>query len=102
MGELSRTEDLLKTGTEETINPLSRLEAILRGENIKPLSRIEKDLQDWMDEHGGGGGGSEGVHIGGLEASFAYRYFVYYSNITNFVKNDLYSTEANNIRPFTP
>lgn len=98
MGELSRTEDLLKTGTEETVKPLSRVEAILRGEKIKPLSRIEELLLEYSP----GGGGSEGGHVDGLEGSFAYRHFINYSNITNFVKNDLYSTEANNIRPFTP
>ena len=98
MGELSRTEDLLKTGTEETVKPLSRVEAILRGEKIKPLSRIEELLLEYSP----GGGGSEGGHVDGLEACFAYNYFINYSNITNFVKNDLYSTEANNIRPFTP
>lgn len=53
MGELSRVEDLLETGTEDTVNPLSRVEAILRGEDIKPLSRIEVLLE----EHSGGGKG---------------------------------------------
>ncbi len=53
MGELSRVEDLLETGTEDTVNPLSRVEAILRGEDIKPLSRIEALLE----EHSGGGKG---------------------------------------------
>lgn len=50
----SRTEDLLKTGIEETKKPLSRIEAILRGEDIKPLSRIEQALKDYS------GGSSNG------------------------------------------
>ena len=98
MGELSRTEDLLKTGTEETVKPLSRVEAILRGEKIKPLSRIEELLLEYSP----GGGGSEGGHVSDLEASFAYRYFIDFANRVNFVNDELYSTEANNIRPFTP
>ena len=99
MGELSRTEDLLKTGTEETVKPLSRVEAILRGEKIKPLSRIEELLLEYSP---GGGGGSEGGHISGFEASINYRYFIDFANRVNLVKDELYSTEANNIRPFTP
>lgn len=50
MGELSRWEDLLKTGSEDTVKPLSRVEAILRDEDITPQSRIEKLLKE-----GGGG-----------------------------------------------
>ena len=44
MSELSRVEDLLNTGVEEPVIPMSRIEAILRGEKIKPMSRIEEDL----------------------------------------------------------
>lgn len=52
-GTNSRTEELLVSGVEETKKPLSRVEAILRGEDVKPLSRIEKALKE------GGGGGSK-------------------------------------------
>ena len=38
---MSRTEDLLRTGTEEPVIAMSRIEKILRGEKIKPQSRIE-------------------------------------------------------------
>lgn len=38
---MSRTEDLLRTGTEEPVIAMSRIEQILRGEKIKPQSRIE-------------------------------------------------------------
>lgn len=38
---MSRTEDLLRTGTEEPVIAMSRIEKILRGERIKPQSRIE-------------------------------------------------------------
>lgn len=44
MSELSRVEDLLKTGVEEPVLPMSRLEAILRGEKITPQSRVEELL----------------------------------------------------------
>lgn len=44
MSELSRVEDLLNTGVEEPVIPMSRVEAILRGEKIKPMSRVEEDL----------------------------------------------------------
>jgi hypothetical protein len=44
MPELSRVEDLLATGVEEPVIPMSRLEAILRGEKIKPQSRVEELL----------------------------------------------------------
>jgi len=38
---MSRTEDLLRTGTEEPVIAMSRIEKILRGEKIIPQSRIE-------------------------------------------------------------
>ena len=44
MSELSRVEDLLNTGVEEPVIPMSRIEAILRGETITPMSRIEELL----------------------------------------------------------
>ena len=44
MSEQSRVEDLLKTGVEEPVLPMSRLEAILRGEKITPQSRVEELL----------------------------------------------------------
>lgn len=47
MSELSRVEDLLVTGVEEPVEPMSRMEAILRGENVKPQSRIEQDLLNY-------------------------------------------------------
>lgn len=43
---LSNVEDLLETGVEEPVNPMSRVEAILRGEDIKPLSRVEVLLKN--------------------------------------------------------
>lgn len=42
--ELSRVEDLLATGVEEPVLPMSELEAILRGEKIKPHSRVAELL----------------------------------------------------------
>lgn len=45
--ELSRVEDLLATGVEEPVEPMSRVEAILRGEDIKPLSRVEDLLKNY-------------------------------------------------------
>jgi len=45
--ELSRVEDLLATGVEEPVEPMSRVEAILRGEDIKPLSRVEDLLKGY-------------------------------------------------------
>lgn len=45
--ELSRVEDLLATGVEEPVEPMSRVEAILRGEDIKPLSRVEDLLKSY-------------------------------------------------------
>ena len=44
MSELSRVEDLLVSGQEEPVKPMSRMEAILRGETITPMSRIEELL----------------------------------------------------------
>ena len=42
--ELSRVEDLLENGVEEPVLPMSELEAILRGEKIKPHSRVAELL----------------------------------------------------------
>ena len=38
--ELSRVEDLLENGVEEPVEPMSEIEAILRGEGPKPHSRV--------------------------------------------------------------
>lgn len=42
--ELSRVEDLLENGVEQPVLPMSELEAILRGEKIKPHSRVAELL----------------------------------------------------------
>lgn len=42
--ELSRVEDLLENGVEEPVLPMSELEAILRGEKVKPHSRVAELL----------------------------------------------------------
>ena len=44
MSEQSRIADLLANGVEEPVLPMSRLEAILRGEKITPQSRVEELL----------------------------------------------------------
>ena len=67
-GTNSRTEDLLVSGVEETKKPLSRIEAILRGEDIKPQSRIEKALKE-----GGSGGGGYDTQIDTLFSANDYQ-----------------------------
>lgn len=53
---LSNVEDLLETGVEQPVKPMSRLEAILRGEQVTPMSRIESLMIGYNP--GGGGGDS--------------------------------------------
>ena len=45
--ELSRVEDLLANGVEEPVEPMSEVEAILRGENPKPHSRVSDLLLNY-------------------------------------------------------
>lgn len=62
------TYDLAKEGTDSRIEqqltgagysaPISRLERIIDGEDIKPLSRIEDKMKTYIAEHSSGSGGA--------------------------------------------
>lgn len=57
-GTNSRIESSL-TGAEGKFSaPVSRLEQIINGEDIKPLSRIEEVMTDYVKTHGGGNEGT--------------------------------------------
>lgn len=93
-GTNSRTEDLLVTGVEETKKPLSRAEAILRGEDVKPLSRIEKALKE-----GGGGSTSNDVTQTSINDSERHRLILSNSGTDNTEVAGVYK---NNKLTFNP
>ena len=93
-GTNSRTEDLLVTGVEETKKPLSRVEAILRGEDIKPQSRIEKALKE-----GGGGSTSNDVTQTSINDSERHRLILSNSGTDNTEVAGVYK---NNKLTFNP